>query len=380
MKDFENLLSQIGEIHLKMQVYSSNAVNQALTVRNWMIGFYIVEFEMEGKDRAVYGEGLIDQVAQRLSVIKGLDRRSLFKFRTFYLFYPQIGYFLREKANPFLPMIQEIEGLEKVGTLSPQSEKTLIVGTLSPQFLTDLMVPGEKLLSRLSYSHLELLFPIADQMKRTFYEIETIKGIWSVRELKRNINSLLFERSGLSADPGKMNMVSKGNMPSVPTDIIKNIYAFDFLNLNGQELIEESDLEQALINNLQDFILELGHGFCFEARQKRILIGENYYFIDLVFYHRVLKCHVLVELKIGSFEHGDLGQLNTYVNFFKQEMSELNDNPPIGILLVAEKDYALVKYATGGMDQNLFIQQYLIKLPSKGKFENYLVNELRKLS
>ncbi len=380
MKDFENLLTQIGKIHLQMQAYSSNAVNQALTVRNWLIGFYIVEFELEGKDRAVYGEGLIDQIAQRLSTIKGLDRRSLFRFRTFYLYYPQIGSFLKEKVNPFLPMVQEIGGLEKVGTLTPQLNSSQIVGSASPQFRTDLLVPGEKLLSKLSYSHLELLIPIADQMKRTFYELETIKGIWSVRELKRNINSLLFERSGLSSDPEKMNKVSQGNLPSVPTDIIKNIYAFDFLNLSGHELIEESDLEQALINNLQDFILELGHGFCFEARQKRILIGENYYFIDLVFYHRVLKCHVLVELKIGSFEHGDLGQLNTYVNFFKQEISESSDNPPIGILLVAEKDHALVKYATGGMDQNLFIQQYLIKLPTKEKFENYLISELRKLS
>ncbi|WPR75035.1 PDDEXK nuclease domain-containing protein [Algoriphagus sp. NG3] len=380
MKDFENLLTQIGKIHLQMQAYSSNAVNQALTVRNWLIGFYIVEFELEGKDRAVYGEGLIDQIAQRLSTIKGLDRRSLFRFRTFYLYYPQIGSFLKEKVNPFLPIVQEIGGLEKVGTLTPQLNSSQIVGSASPQFRTDLLVPGEKLLSKLSYSHLELLIPIADQMKRTFYELETIKGIWSVRELKRNINSLLFERSGLSSDPEKMNKVSQGNLPSVPTDIIKNIYAFDFLNLSGHELIEESDLEQALINNLQDFILELGHGFCFEARQKRILIGENYYFIDLVFYHRVLKCHVLVELKIGSFEHGDLGQLNTYVNFFKQEISESSDNPPIGILLVAEKDHALVKYATGGMDQNLFIQQYLIKLPTKEKFENYLISELRKLS
>ncbi|MEB2779027.1 DUF1016 N-terminal domain-containing protein [Algoriphagus sp. C2-6-M1] len=173
MKDFENLLTQIGKIHLKMQAYSSNAVNQALTVRNWLIGFYIVEFELEGKDRAVYGEGLIDQIAQRLSTIKGLDRRSLFRFRTFYLYYPQIGYFLKEKVNPFLPIVQEIGGLEKVGTLTPQ-------------FRTELMVPGEKLLSQLSYSHLELLLQIADQMKRTFYELETIKGIWSVRELKRN--------------------------------------------------------------------------------------------------------------------------------------------------------------------------------------------------
>ncbi|SFU09466.1 Predicted nuclease of restriction endonuclease-like (RecB) superfamily, DUF1016 family [Algoriphagus locisalis] len=380
MKDFENLLSQIGEIHLQMQSYASNSVNQALTVRNWIIGFYIVEFELEGKDRAVYGEGLIDQIVKRISSIKGLDRRSLFRFRTFYLYYPQVGYFLKEKANPFLPVIQQIEGLEKVGTLSPQLNSSQIVGTLSPQFQSDLLFPGGKLLSKLSYSHLELLLPITDQMKRTFYEIEAIKGTWSVRELKRNINSLLFERSGLASDPGKMNKVSQGNLPAVPTDIIKNIYAFDFLNLNGQEIIEESDLEQALINNLQDFILELGHGFCFEARQKRILIGENYYFIDLVFYHRVLKCHVLVELKIGSFDHGDLGQLNTYVNFFKQEISESSDNPPIGILLVAEKDNALVKYATGGMDPNLFIQQYLINLPTKEKFQNYLIRELSKLS
>lgn len=380
MKDFESLLAQISELHLRLQTYSSNAVNQALTVRNWIIGFYIVEFELEGKDRAIYGEKIIDRLAQRLSVIKGLDRRSLFKFRTFYLYYPQIGFFLKGQGNPFLAIMQQIEGLEKVGTLSPQSEKDLIVGAASPQFKTELMVSGEKLLTKLSYSHLELLFPIADQMKRTFYEIETIKGTWSVRELKRNINSLLFERLGLARDPSQMAKVSKGNLPSVPTDIIKNIYAFDFLNLNGRELIEESDLEQALVDNLQDFILELGHGFCFEARQKRILIGENYYFIDLVFYNRILKCHVLVELKIGSFEHGDLGQLNTYVNYFKEEMSELNDNPPIGILMVAEKDHALVKYATGGMDQNLFIQQYLIKLPSKEKFENYLINRLSKLS
>lgn len=380
MKDFESLLLHIGEIHLRMQVYSSNAVNQALTVRNWMIGFYIVEFEQKGKDRAIYGAGLVEKLAQRLSTVKGLDRRSLFRFRTFYLYYPQIGHFLKEKVNPFLSIIGDLEGFEKVGMLSPQSEKGLIVETLSPFFPTELLVPAEKLLTKLSYSHLELLLSIEDQMKRTFYEIESIKGTWSVRELKRNINSLLFERSSLSTDPGKLSEVSKGNLPFLPTDIIKNVYAFEFLNLNDRELIEESDLEQALLSNLQDFILELGYGFCFESRQKRILIGENYYFIDLVFYHRVLKCHVLIELKIGSFEHGDLGQLNTYVNFFKEEIREPSDNPPIGILMVAEKDHALVKYATGSMDQNLFIQQYLIKLPTKEKFENYLISELRKLS
>ena len=157
-------------------------------------------------------------------------------------------------------------------------------------------------------------------------------------------------------------------------------FNIDFLNLKSTELIQESDLEDALIHHLQEFILELGYGFCFESRQRRILIGERYYFVDLVFYHRILKCHVLVELKIGQFEHGDIGQLNTYVNFFKEEISEPTDNLPIGILLVAEKDKALVKYATGGMDKNLFIQEYLIQLPEKEKLEGYLLSELKKLN
>lgn len=165
MKDFENLLTQIGEIHLKMQSYSSNAVNQALTLRNWIIGFYIVEFELEGRDRAVYGEGLIDQIAQRISDIKGLDRRSLFRFRTFYLYYPQIGAFLMGKANSALPIVKEIRGLEKVGTVSPLSSPSPIVGTASPQLRADLMVPGEKLISKLSYSHLELLLQIPAKEK-----------------------------------------------------------------------------------------------------------------------------------------------------------------------------------------------------------------------
>ncbi|GAB3173803.1 PDDEXK nuclease domain-containing protein [Telluribacter humicola] len=186
-----------------------------------------------------------------------------------------------------------------------------------------------------------------------------------MRELKRQINSLYYERSGLSAKPEQLaNRVNKNTSPRVPTDIIKNIYAFEFLDLKTRDLVEESDLESALLDHLQEFIIELGNGFCFEARQKRILIGSTYYFIDLLFYHRILKCHVLLELKIGAFEHGDIGQLNTYLNYFMEEISEASDNPPVGILLVAEKDQALVKYATAGMDENLFVKQYLIKLPS----------------
>lgn len=290
------------------------------------------------------------------------------------MLYPQVLDFLKSDSNSFFQVLEGLEGIEKLGVAIPSEERDQIVGTLSPLLQTEFLIPGEKLISKLSYSHLELLFPIVNQRKRTFYELEAIKGAWSIRELKRQISSQFFERSAAVAFPKEMRpqqIIS----PKEPTDIIKNIYAFDFLNLKSTELIQESDLEDALIHHLQEFILELGYGFCFESRQRRILIGERYYFVDLVFYHRILKCHVLVELKIGQFEYGDLGQLNTYVNFFKEEISEPTDNLPIGILLVAGKDKALVKYATGGMDKNLFIQEYLIQLPEKEKLEGYLVSE-----
>lgn len=191
---------------------------------------------------------------------------------------------------------------------------------------------------------------------------------------------MYFERTGLSAKPEKLSeIVQQQNKPQKATDIIKNIYAFEFLELNVKDAVEESDLEKALLDNLQEFIIELGNGFCFEKRQKRILIGENYYFIDLVFYHRILKCHVILELKVGEFNHGDIGQLNTYLNYFKKKISEPSDNDPVGILLVANKDHALVKFATAGMDKNLFVQQYLVQLPNKEQLEKYIDNELTKL-
>ena len=379
MIEFVRLIAGIGTLHTRLQSHAANAVNQALTIRNWLIGFYIVEFELHGKNRASYGKSLIDQMAQNLIHIKGLDRRSLFRFRIFYMLYPQVLDFLKSESNSFLQVLEGLEGIEKLGVAFPTEERDAIVGTLSPLLQTEFLIPGEKLISKLSYSHLELLFSIDNQIKRTFYELEAIKGTWSIRELKRQIGSHLFERSGAVNFP-KKTLSKEIVSPKEPTDIIKNMYAFDFLNLNPVELTQESDLEEALIHHLQEFILKLGYGFCFESRQRRILIGERHYFVDLVFYHRILKCHVLVELKIGQFEYGDLGQLNTYVNFFKEEIREPTDNLPIGILLVAGKDKALVKYATGGMDKNLFIQEYMIQLPEKEKLEGYLLSELKKLN
>ncbi len=374
MENFDKLITTIEQVHRQLQASAASAVNQSLTVRNWLIGYYIVEFEQDGEDRAAYGDKLIEKLAGKLNHIKGVDKRSLFKFRQFYLFYPHIETAIRGSLPPVF------RDEEKVGTLSTLLPENQIVGTLSTQFENKFVVPASKLISKMSYSHIELLLNIDNQLKRTFYELECIKGTWSVRELKRQINSLYFERSGLSAKPEKLSaLINQNIVPQAPVDIIKNIYSFEFLDINIQPIVEESDLETALLDHLQEFILELGNGFCFEARQKRILIGDEYYFIDLVFYHRILKCHVLIDLKIGKFEHGDIGQLNTYLNYFKAEIDEKSDNAPVGILLVAEKDSALVKYATAGIDENLFVQQYLIKLPSTEQLKNYIENELKKV-
>ncbi len=349
-----------------MQSIAANAVNTSLTLRNWIIGYYIVEYEQKGEDRAKYGEKLLERLEEKFKStdIKSLTARRFRDYRLLYVIYPQIR---RSLSAEFIK-----------GVL-PDKFRNNIVSQY--QETDNNSLPGDVLVSKLSYSHLELLIRIDNKQKRTFYEIECIKGTWSVRELKRQINSLYYERSGLSAKP---ELLSKNtNLKAEqykPSDFIKNIYAFEFLDLNIKDIVEESDLEKALLDHLHNFILELGYGFCFEARQKRILIGEKYYFIDLVFYHRILKCHVLIDLKIGEFEHGDIEQLNTYLNYFKDKISEKDDNLPVGILLVAEKDKTLVKYATAGMDKNLFVQQYLIQLPSEEKLKLYIEKELRNIN
>ena len=380
MKDFRLLVENISIAHQQLQQQAANSVNQALTIRNWLIGHYVVEYEQNGLDRAEYGTKLIPKLAAEFKNIKGLDERSLRNFRLFYSNYPQIGVYLNADSIRG-SLTAKLNIFEKRGSLTAKSSIVSKEGSLTPiSKKLENRVAGKYIITKLSYTHLEQLIRIDDDLKRTFYEIECIKGTWSVRELKRQIASLYYERSGLSAKPEKLSdLVQEKTIAQKATDIIKNIYAFEFLDLKIKDVVEESDLETALLDHLQEFIIEMGNGFCFEARQKRILIGEKYYFIDLVFYHRILKCHVLVELKIGEFEHGDIGQLNTYLNYYKDEIIEINDNAPVGILLVADKDHALVKYATAGMDKNLFVQQYLVQLPSKEQLEKYIDNELKNL-
>lgn len=375
--NFELLVDTISKTHSHFQQQAVKAVNISLTLRNWLIGFYIVEFELFGEDRATYGDKLFDTLSTRLKSIKGIDRRSLYRFKDFYLLYPQIGQHLREESNEL--SFPNLFSSSIVGTATPQLETSPKVGAVNPQSENRLLVPAKKLLNNLSYSHIEQLLQFAEPLKRTFYELECIKGTWSVRELKRQINSLYFERSGMSKKPEMLSEITqqKAEM-ATPSDIVKSVYAFEFLGLKAKEAMEESDLETALLDHLQDFMMEMGHGFCLESRQKKILIGDEYFFIDLVFYHRILKCHVLVELKVEDFNHHNIGQLNTYVNYYKANIMQEDDNPTVGILLVTNKNSALVEFATAGMENKLFVSKYLLELPKKELLEAFIKNELQK--
>lgn len=374
--DFSTLISNIRETHVALQQDATKAINRALTIRNWLIGFYIVEFEQKG-GKAKYGDRLLKELALAIK-IKGLSETTLKINRLFYLTYPQVARHITEhlyQQNGSSAIYQAI----RIKLLDNDIQSITICQT-SDKSIKPLSVPAEKLLEKLSFSHITELLFVQDDLKRAFYEMECIKGHWSVRELKRQINSLYFERSGLSSYPEKLSarLMEKAEQLQ-PVDIIKSVYTFEFLGLPAKAVVEESDLETALLTHLQDFMLELGHGFCLEARQKRILIGDEYFFIDLVFYHRLLKCHVLVELKIEAFNHSNAGQMNTYLNYYKKEVMQPTDNPPVGILLVTNKNETLVEYATAGMDQQLFVSKYLVKLPTVEQLEHFVQNEWRQL-
>ena len=354
--DFDSLVSSIVHLHRQTQEFATKAVNVALTLRNWLIGYRIVEFEQQGNDRAAYGERLLPALAERLSAagLKRVDVRELRRFRLLYEVYPQI----RESVTP------ELLSSLGAGTLQPPLNALPMPKreTLSPE-----------LIRRLSFSHLEELIDLPDDTQRRFYEIKCIRGNWSVRELRRQIASLYYERSGLSKDKAKLSDLAHAAAETLhPAHVIRDPYIFEFLGLRSRDVMAESDLEDALLDRLQDFLLELGHGFCFEARQKRILIGDEHFFIDLVFYHRVLKCHILVELKTDAFRHEYLGQLNTYVAYYKKHQMTPGDLPPIGILLCTRKNDALVEFALGDLSNQVFVSRYAVELPKKEEMERFI--------
>lgn len=373
--NFEQLATIITDTHQQLQQSAVKAVNQCQTVRNWLMGFYIVEFEQNGEDRAVYGDLLLKNLEKRIDQ-QGLNV-TLFQWaRKFYLTYPT---FARLIDNLF----HQIYATMSHKSLQNGGEQ--IYATLSHKLQCsdkeddNNKISAEKLISSISFSHFIELMKIDNPVKRMYYEMLTIQTGLSVRELKRQIGALSYERVGLSGDMEyALTAIRQKIHPQTVTDVVKDDYFFEFLNIPQQRalLLKENELETRLLDHLRDFIIELGNGFCFEARQKRILIGDEYFFIDMVFYHRILKAHILLEVKISPFAHAHVSQLYSYLNYYKAEVMEPDDNPPIGILLVTDKNDALVQYTTAGLDEQIFVSKYKLQLPTEQQLKDLILKTI----
>ena len=323
---YDELLSSISSTLQKARENAFKAINVELVKANWEIGRHIVEFEQNGKEKAEYGSALLSSLAKDLKVQygKGFSKSNIYLCRQFFIKYP---------------IFQTVSG-------------------------------------KLSWSHYAELLTVSDDLARGFYEKQSIKDNWSFREMKRQVDSALFQRLALSKDKkGVLKLAEKGNEIIIAKDAIKDPYVFEFLDLAKESIIKERGLEKRLIENLQKFLLELGKGFSFVARQFKITIDNEHYYIDLVFYHRILKCFVLIDLKTRKVKHQDVGQMNMYLNYFKEEENTEGDNEPIGIIIAADKHEFLVKYATGGISNKIFVSKYQLYLPDQKVLEAK-VNEI----
>lgn len=318
--------SIVSEVNIAKTRLAMNL--SAVMVRTyWTVGKYIVEYEQNGSAKAKYGSSMMTQLAKLLSIKlgRGYSRPNLNNMRKFYLLYP----------------------------ICQTSDK-------------------------LTWSHICELITIDDELERSFYENECVKESWDVRSLRRQMDSGLFLRLAASKDKqGILELANKGIVIQKPQDIVKDTYTLEFLGLPEIGQYSESDLEQRIIDNLQKFLLELGKGFAFVGRQYPLTVNNTHYYVDLVFYHRILKCFVLIDLKKNSVKHEDIGQMNMYMGYFAKEENEPNDNPPIGIILSHNKDELLVEYATYGMDSNLFVSKYELYLPNKEELKKLVDNILR---
>jgi predicted nuclease of restriction endonuclease-like (RecB) superfamily len=363
---YELLISSIAEVHVRTHASAAGAVNRYLTLRNWFIGAYVVEFEQNGEDRASYGKQLLPRLARDLKKrgIPGCSAEMLGRTRVFYRTYPQL------RANGSSTFAAETGVFPAYNSGAEISSPPVTKSHRA--FPTPL---DSKTLLRLSWSHLIELIRLEDPWKRAFYENECLRGSWSKRELQRQIGSLLYERTGLSLD--KHAVIERARRQATDarvqiSELIRDPYILEFVGLAEHSRYTESDLETALLDHLQSFLLELGSGFCFEARQKRITVGNEHDYIDLVFYHRLLRCHLIIDLKVRHFQHSDAGQMNFYLNYWKREITTPEDNPPVGLLLCSDKDQTKVEYATGGLDQQLFVSRYLVALPKLQEIEQLI--------
>lgn len=382
MENLENISVQIENIHSYFSDYANRQVNYAYTLRNWLIGLYLFEIEQKGQNRAEYGEKLYKNLALKLKEknIKGMSFIMLHNFKNFFQTYPSIVQSVTEQfqdnENQRFAIIQSL--IEQFGSNENVNVQSVIGQFSLEKKVKSIAIENPNLfISKISFTHILEFIKIEEPLQRSFYEIQTIKNCWTVRQLQREINSLLYERIGLSANKELMFDKLKNDNYTSFSEIIKSPYILEFLNISEKAEFSENDLEQEIINHLQQFLIELGRGFCFESRQKRISFNNKHYRIDLVFYHRILKCHILIDLKIGEFDHSDAGQMNVYLNYYKEnEMSE-NDNPPIGIILCSQKDAALVHYATGGLSQEVFVSKYKLQLPTEEELKELIEKDVK---
>ena len=372
---FDELTKIIRDTHDAAQTTAVKAINRMQTMRNWLYGYYIIEFEQHGKDRAEYGTQLLKRLEERVNR-KGLTETLFKNSRKFYRLYPQMVENLIGVISPTVSdkLLESKDASGLCDTQMTENEHIEKSPTVSDGFRTT----GQMIISRLSFSHIVEIMTVDDPLARYFYEQECIKCTWSVRELRRQISTNLYVRTGISSNPEKMLSLPSLQGHDNNELQIRQPFTFEFLGLKANEVVDEKDIENALIDHLQDFLLELGKGFCFESRQKRIIIDDEYYYPDLVFYNRILHCGVIIELKDEEFSHQNLGQLNAYVSHYKEHEMQPGDNPPIGILLCTRKGKKMVEYALAGMDNQLFVSTYMLQLPDKKTLEDFLLKQLEK--
>ena len=375
---FDGLVAHIQQTQDVLQSSARLVINRHVTAKAWLTGYYIVEYEQNGADRAKYGEHLLQNLAERLKDKKTFSYRSLKLYRQFYQVYSSLNI----QVLGFLKSLPTIGQTVFTQFQSVDTQCHTIGQTVFAQLPAvadtniSVQVSPEKLFNKLSFSHLLYLLPLKDPLERAFYETMAIRGTWSVRELQRQIDSNYYYRSGWSQKPEALAKLvdGKAETDSLALDI-KSPFTFEFLGLQAKDVVEESDLETALLDHLQEFILELGMGFCFEERQKKMLIDDRYFKADLVFYHRILKRHVIFELKSSRLNYADAAQLHMYLAYYRKNIMQPDDNPPIGVLLCSEVGQEMAEYTLLDLDENVFVSKYQLNVPSKERMEEFLRKE-----
>ena len=374
--DFDGLVAHIQQTQDVLQNNARLVINRHVTAKAWLTGYYIVEYEQKGADRAKYGEQLLKKLAEKLKDKKTFSYRTLRLYRQFYIVYNRLGLPIKKYLCGNLSIGQSVIAKLK----SSQNEGLIIwqsvIAKSSDVVGNEVWVDPQELFDKLSFTHLAAILPISDPLERAFYETMAIRGTWSVRELQRQIDSNYYFRSGWSQKPEALAKLVEGKAETDTLALdIKSPFTFEFLGLQAKDVVEESDLETALITHLQDFILELGMGFCFEERQKKMLIDDRYFKADLVFYHRILKRHVIIELKANRLNYADAAQLHMYLAYYRKNIMQPDDNPPIGILLCSEVGQEMAEYSLLDLDESVFISKYQLNVPSKERMTEFLRKE-----